>query len=545
MNLVIPAQAEIRRLHERRWVPLRGNDNQTNDAMQFSERWLRTLTDPPLDTAGLCDALTMAGLEVEGTAPAAPPFAGVVVGRIDRVEPHPNADRLRVCTVDVGEPAPLTIVCGAPNAAAGMKAPCARVGAALPGGLAIRQAAVRGVESHGMLCSAKELGISDDASGLLALPEDAPIGANLRHALALDDTIITLKITPNRADCLSLVGLARDVAAATAAPLALPEIAAPPVTSRRAREVRIEDEAGCPRFVSRTIEGIDPKAPTPAWMKERLERSGIRSISAVVDITNYVMLEQGQPLHAYDDRLLDGAIVVRFARAGETLTLLNGQVLALEPDLLLVCDEKKPLGLAGIMGGEHSGISDATTTVFLEGAFWSPAVIQGRSRRLGFVSDAGFRFERGVDFGNTARAVERATQLILEICGGRAGPFADVAGPLPSRSPVRVRPARVRRLLGVVVDPATIAALFGRLGLAFTRATATSSSRRRRTASISRSRRISSRRSRGSSATTRFPRSPPRTCRQCCRIPRQRWTPWRSSDGWRRATGRKRSRSAS
>src|SRR5262249_43995755 len=299
---------------------------------------------------------------------------------------------------------------------------------------------------------------------------DARVGANIRDALALDDTIIELKITPNRADCLSMVGLARDLAAVTAAPLALPAFAAPPVASRATREVRIDEKIACPRFVSRVIEGIDPKAAPPGWMKARLERSGIRSISAVVDITNYVMLEQGQPLHAYDDRLLDGAVVVRFAREGETLTLLNGQVLTLEPDLLMVCDEKKPLGLAGIMGGEHSGISDATTTVFLEGAFWSPAVIQGRSRRLGFVSDAGFRFERGVDFGNTPRAVERATGLILEICGGRAGPLGDVVGTLPARDPVRVRPARATRLLGIPVDDTTIAALFTRLGLAFTRA---------------------------------------------------------------------------
>ena len=309
--------------------------------------------------------------------------------------------------------------------------------------------------------------------------------------------------------------------------------------------MRVEDPAGCPRFASRTIEGIDPKAPTPAWMKERLERSGIRAISAVVDITNYVMLEQGQPLHAYDDRLLDGAIVVRFARAGETLTLLNGQVLALEPDLLLVCDEKKPLGLAGIMGGEHSGISDATTTVFLEGAFWSPAVIQGRSRRLGFVSDAGFRFERGVDFGNAARAVERATQLILEICGGRAGPLGDVAGPLPSRNPVRVRPARVTRLLGVAVDPATIAALFGRLGLAFTRVdgdfVVTPPSYRFDLA-IEEDFVEEIARLIGYDA---IPAKPSAHVQTMLPDPEARWTPWRSSDGWPRATGRKRSRSAS
>ena len=437
--------------------------------MQFSERWLRTLTDPPLDTAALCNLLTMAGLEVEDAAPAAPPFTGVVVGRIDRVAPHPDADRLRVCTVDAGGSTPLQIVCGAPNAAAGMKVPLAHVGAVLPDGTAIRKASVRGVESSGMLCSAKELGLSDDAAGLYALTSDAPVGADLRATLSLDDRVITLKVTPNRADCLSMIGLARDVAAAAGSPLVLPDIAATPVAGSARRDVRVQEPAGCPRFVSRTIEGIDPKAPTPAWMKERLERSGVRSISAVVDITNYVMLEQGQPLHAYDDRFLEGSIVVRFARAGEKLTLLNGQVLDLEPDLLLVCDEKKPLGLAGIMGGEHSGIGDATTTVLLEGAFWSPAVIQGRSRRLGFVSDAGYRFERGVDFGNCASAVERATQLILAICGGRAGPLGDVTGVLPAREPVRVRPARIRRLLGIDVPDDTIRTLFVRLGLAFTR----------------------------------------------------------------------------
>ena len=438
--------------------------------MKFSERWLRTLVDPPLDTAGLADALTMAGLEVEDMAPAAPPFSGVVVAKIEGVRPHPNADRLRVCAVNIGGPEPLQIVCGAPNAAAGMKVPFASVGAQLPSGLAIGKADVRGVESAGMLCSAKELGIDDDASGLYPLPDDATVGADLRAALALDDTLITLKLTPNRADCLSIVGIARDVAAATDTKLTLPEIVAVPVAGTARREVRVEDPAGCPRFVSRTIEGIDPRAPTPHWMKERLARSGIRSISAVVDITNYVMLEQGQPLHAYDDRELDGAIVVRFARAGEKLMLLNGQTLELEPDLLLVCDEKKPLGLAGIMGGEHSGINDTTTTVFLEGAFWNPAVIQGRSRRLGFASDAGFRFERGVDFGNCVHAVERATQLLLEICGGRAGPLGNVTGILPRRDAVRVRPARVARLLGLAVPEGTIANLFDRLRLAYTRA---------------------------------------------------------------------------
>jgi phenylalanyl-tRNA synthetase beta chain len=438
--------------------------------MKFSERWLRTMVDPALDSAGLCDRLTMAGLEVESADPAAPPFSGVVVARIDQVDPHPNADRLRVCLVDIGTAERLRIVCGAPNAAAGMKVPCATVGARLPGGHLIARATMRGVESQGMLCSASELGIDADASGLLALPADAVVGADVRAALGLDDALITLKITPNRADCLSILGIARDVAAMTGAPLVPVADPPAPVASRAERAVRVEDTDACPRFVSRIIEAIDATAPTPAWMKQRLERSGIRSISAVVDITNYVMLELGQPLHAYDDRLLDGPLVVRFARTGEKLTLLNEQVLDLEPDLLLVADAQKPLGLAGIMGGEHSGISDTTTTILLEGAFWNPAVIQGKSRRLGFVSDAGYRFERGVDFSGCARAVERATRLILDCCGGRAGPLSDTQGALPTCARIRVRTARVTRLLGVALPAATIASHFDRLGFSFERA---------------------------------------------------------------------------
>jgi phenylalanyl-tRNA synthetase beta chain len=438
--------------------------------MKFSELWLRTLCNPPLATEELCDKLTMSGLEVEETAKAAPPFAHVVVARIDAVAAHPDADRLRVCSVDAGGSGKLQIVCGAPNAAAGMLVPCALEGATLPGGLAIKRATVRGVESRGMLCSARELGIDDDASGLLALDASLAPGTGLREALALDDTLITLKLTPNRADCLSLAGIAREVAAITGAPLHLPEVPVTPVTFKGSRVVRVEDQQACPRFAARLIDGIDPTAPTPAWMKQRIERSGIRSISAVVDITNYVMLELGQPLHAYDDRLLEGDVVVRFARDGEKLTLLNGQVLDLEPGLLLVADERKPLGLAGIMGGEHSGIADDTTRVYIEGAYWNPAVIQGKMRRLGFVSDAGYRFERGVDFAGCARAVERATQLILEICGGTAGPLTEAitAADLPRREPVRVRTARVAKILGVALPAEVIAAAFTRLGFAYT-----------------------------------------------------------------------------
>jgi phenylalanyl-tRNA synthetase beta chain len=433
--------------------------------MKFSEHWLRSLVDPPLDSEALAHALTMAGLEVEQRARAAPPFTGVVVGKVLDVERHPGADRLTVCRVDAGQGKPLSIVCGAPNVAPGAVVPCALVGAELPGGLAIRKAAMRSVESQGMLCSAAELGLSDDASGLLLLDKNTPVGADLRQALDLDDTLLTLKLTPNRADCLSIVGIAREVGAITASPVKPPPHAALAAATSVRRGVRVEDPLACPRFCGRTIEGIDARSPTPAWIKQRLERSGIRPISAVVDVTNYVMLELGQPLHAYDNARLQGDIVVRFPRDGEKLMLLNGQQLDLDPSLLLVADEKKPLGLAGIMGGEHSGISDATTSVFLEGAFWNPVVIQGKARRLGFATDAGFRFERGVDFANAPAAVDRAAALIVELCGGRAGALVDVCGELPRREPIRVRSARIARILGVAIAPEQIAGIFTRLGL--------------------------------------------------------------------------------
>src|SRR5947207_6471478 len=433
--------------------------------MKFSEHWLRTLVDPPIDSKTLAERMTMAGLEVEERASAAPPFHGVVIGRVLAVAQHPNADRLTVCQVDVGRGAPLSIVCGAPNAATGITVPCALPGAVLPGGLVIRKTTMRDVESEGMLCSAAELGLSDDASGLALLDAELQPGTDLRAALDLDDALLTLKLTPNRADCLSLVGVAREVAAITGAALKPPPAAPVAIKTQASRRVRVEDPPACPRFCGRLIEGIDPKAPTPEWMRRRLERSGIRAISAVVDVTNYVMLEQGQPLHAYDDGELEGDIVVRFPRSGEKLTLLNGQTLELDDDLLLVADEAKPLGLAGIMGGEHSGIADTTRDVFLEGAFWSPAVVQGKARRLAFVTDAGFRFERGVDFANAAAAVERATGLIIDLCGGKAGPLADVRGEAPVRDPVRVRETRIARLLGVTVPTDAVADIFGRLQL--------------------------------------------------------------------------------
>ncbi len=437
--------------------------------MKFSERWLRTMANPTMDTEALCDCLTMAGLEVEETELAAPLFSGVVVARIIDAAPHPNADRLQVCMVDVGAEKPLQIVCGAPNAAAGLVAPCAVEGAELPGGFKIKHTKMRGVESQGMLCSARELGISDEHGGLMALPADWQPGESIRDALGLDDVFITLKLTPNRTDCLSLLGVAREVAALTDAELDVPDITPAQAVINTTPAIRVDAPAACPRFASRIIEDIDPTAITPQWMKERLHSAGIRPISPLVDVTNYVMLELGQPMHAYDCARLDGGVVVRFAQPGEKLLLLNEQTLDLSPDLLMVCDEKKPLGVAGIMGGEYSGISDDTSRVLLEAAFWSPDVIQGRMRRLGFVSDAGYRFERGVDFELPPVAIERATELILLICGGKPGPLVDMKSDLPSRPPVTVRTARVARLLGWALLAADIGAIFDRLGFTYER----------------------------------------------------------------------------
>ncbi len=435
--------------------------------MQFSEYWLRTFSSPQCDSAALEQLLTMAGLEVEESVPAAPPFSGVVVGQIVEAAPHPNADRLRVCKVDAGGGL-LQIVCGAPNAAAGMKVPCAVVGARLPGDFEIKAAKLRGVESFGMLCSARELGLSDDHAGLLALPDGAPVGQDVRDYLELGDTLFTIKLTPNRADCLSLAGIAREVAGITGVPLSMPEIAAvaPAITDRRA--IVLDAPQACPRSCGRILRGVDAKAPTPVWMERRLARSGIRSISALVDITNYVMLELGQPLHAFDNTRLNGAIHVRFPRDGEQqVRLLNGQTVTPSADTLLIADESRALALAGIMGGEESGVTLETEDVFLESAFFAPDVIAGRAHGHGFGSDASHRFERGVDPGLAPLALERATRLVLDICGGEAGPVEEAvsAAHLPVRNPVRLRPERVRRLLGVDLGDDSMQALLERVHL--------------------------------------------------------------------------------
>ncbi|MEW5782220.1 MAG: phenylalanine--tRNA ligase subunit beta [Pseudomonadota bacterium] len=438
--------------------------------MQFPESWLRALVDPPLSTTELCNLLTMAGLEVEECRPASAEFSQVVVARILSAEKHPDADRLKLCRVDAGQHGVLQIVCGAPNAAAGMVVPCALVGAKLPG-LEIKKAKVRGIESFGMLCSKRELGLADDHGGLMVLPEDAPIGEDLREYLNLDDTLITLKLTPNRADCLSLVGIAREVAALTGAPLSLP-VSEPiaPVHDER-RRVVLDAPAACPRYCGRIVRGVDAKAPTPEWMKQRIERCGVRSISALVDITNYVMLELGQPLHAFDDAELSGAIHVRYPRPGEQLLLLNGQTVTPNAETALIADDEKALALAGIMGGEHSGIRETTTDLFLESAFFTPAAIAGKARALGFSTDASYRYERGVDFELQRKAIERATQLIVAICGGHPGPIVEAVAPeqLPTRPPVVLRMPRVAQVLGVDLGDSRIEALIRGLGFPFER----------------------------------------------------------------------------
>jgi phenylalanyl-tRNA synthetase beta chain len=437
--------------------------------MQFSERWLRSFVDPPLKSEDLAHLLTMSGVEVETCLPVAPPFTGVVVGQVLSVQKHPNADRLTVCSVDAGGAAPLAIVCGAPNVIAGMKAPVALVGARLPGGLEIKAASTRGVESRGMLCSARELGLSDDHSGLLALPADAAPGRDVREVLALDDRIFTLKLTPNRADCLSVLGVAREVSALTRAKLSAPVIGPVPAQIDAKFSVKISDPRGCGRFAGRVIRNVDPAASTPPWMKERLERAGQRSISALVDVTNYVMLELGRPLHVYDLDKLAGGIDVRFGRKGERVKLLNDMTVDVDETVLCITDRSGPIGLGGIMGGESTKADLTTRNIFLESAFFYPEAVAGRARRYNFASDASHRFERGVDFDNNATGIERATRLILDICGGQPGPTVDVVAKLPERKAVRLRVARAHKILGVPVPTAEIGDIFTRLGLAHAR----------------------------------------------------------------------------
>lgn len=436
--------------------------------MKVSEQWLREWVDPAASGAELAAQLTMAGLEVDRIEPAAPAFEKVVVGRVMDLIPHPQADRLRVATVDVGDTEPLQIVCGAPNVAIGLCAPTALIGAVLPGGLAIKKSKLRGIESRGMLCSAKELGLAETSEGLLPLPPDSRPGQNLRELLALDDVVIEIELTPNRGDCLGMEGIAREVAVLNRCEFrALPAAAVEPVLDATF-PVTLLDPADCPRYVGRVIRDVDPTAETPLWMKERLRRAGLRSLGPLVDVTNYVMLELGQPMHAFDLNRLTGGIEVRRARPGDRLELLNGVVVELDAETLLIADQAGPLALAGIMGGEISSCTDVTRDVFLESAFFTPTSIAGRARRYGLQTDASYRFERGVDPQLQHRAAERATRLLLDIAGGQPGPIIEAVAPefLPAESAIRLRPERVRLLLGLDIPAAEIEDILQRLGMA-------------------------------------------------------------------------------
>lgn len=436
--------------------------------MKFSFDWLSRWVRLDIDAATLAERLTASGLEVEAVTPVAAEFRGVVIAEIEDCQPHPGADKLSICTVDDGSGKRLQVVCGAPNARAGLKAPLARVGARIGPELEISRARLRGVESHGMLCSARELGLSDDHSGLLELPADAPPGEDLRAWLSLDDRVIEIDLTPNRADCLSVRGLARDIAASCATEYTPVEVTAVAPTGDARFPIRLDDPEDCARYAGRIIEGLDTRAASPLWLKEALRRSGMRSISPVVDVTNFVMLELGQPMHAFDlDRLREG-IVVRRGRTGEKLVLLDGSEVELDPEVLAICDSRGPVALAGIMGGAATAVTDGTTRVLLESAWFRPATLMGKARTYGLRTDASHRFERGVDPQAQVEAIEHATALLLQICGGRAGPvlLAEAPEHLPRNRPVRLRHQRLERLVGCPFVPAEVEAILVRLGMA-------------------------------------------------------------------------------
>jgi phenylalanyl-tRNA synthetase beta chain len=433
--------------------------------MKVSANWLKQLVDFKGSIDELSHTLTMAGLEVEEMSPVAPPYDKIVVAEVKTVNPHPNADKLRVTEVDVGTGSLLQIVCGAPNVAVGMRVPCALVGAKLPG-IEIKEAKLRGVDSNGMLCSARELGLSDEHAGLLELPASAPIGQDIREYLDLNDVYLTLKLTPNRGDCLSMVGIARDLAAVTNAKLTIPAILPVAATSNDVRAIKISAPKACGQYLGRVIKNINTQAPTPEWMKRRLERSGFRSISPLVDITNYLTLERGRPMHAFDLDKLTGGINVRYPNAGEEMNLLNEQHVVLKPDMLLITDDAGPVAMAGVMGGLESSVTLSTTNVFFEAAFFAQDVIQGKTRLLGINSDAAYRFERGVDPTSQRDGIEYATRLTLDICGTpttEIGPITEATGELPLRAPVRVRVARVNSIIGMNIPSVTMAEILTRL----------------------------------------------------------------------------------
>jgi len=441
--------------------------------MQFPESWLREFCNPPLSTQQLADTLTMAGLEVEELRPVAPPFTKIVVGEIKEAVQHPNADRLRVCQVDVGQGALLNIVCGAPNARAGIRVPCALVGAELPPGedgkpFQIKLGKLRGVESQGMLCSARELKLSEDHGGLLELAADAPLGQDIRAHLKLDDTLFTLKLTPNLAHCLSVYGVAREVAALTGAPLKAPSFPPVAVKSQDKLKVKVSAPDLCGRFSGRVVRNVNTKAATPRWLVDRLARCGQRSVTALVDISNYVMFEFGRPSHIFDLDKIHGALDVRWGKPGEQLKLLNGNTVTVDGEVGVIADDVQVESLAGIMGGDATAVSDDTKNVYVEAAFWWPKAIAGRSRRYNFATDAGHRFERGVDPQLTVEHIERITQLIVDICGTpetACGPIDDQQVNLPKAQPVTLRVARAAKIIGMPLTQQQCAAALAGLGL--------------------------------------------------------------------------------
>lgn len=434
--------------------------------MKFSELWLREWVNPALDSDALSEQITMAGLEVDGVEPVAGAFHGVVVGEVVECGQHPNADKLRVTKVNVGGERLLDIVCGAPNCRQGLKVAVATIGAVLPGDFKIKAAKLRGEPSEGMLCSYSELGISDDHSGIIELPQDAPVGTDIREYLKLNDNTIEISVTPNRADCLGIIGVARDVAVLNQLELTAPDMVPVAATITDTLPIRVEATQACPRYLGRVVKGIDVTAPTPLWMKEKLRRCGIRSIDAVVDVTNYVLLELGQPMHAFDLDRIDGGVVVRMAKEGEKLTLLDGSEAQLNADTLVIADHGKALAMGGIFGGEHSGVNSETRNVLLECAFFNPLSITGRARRHGLHTDASHRYERGVDPALQYKAMERATRLLLDVCGGEAGPIIDTTSEtdLPKPASITLRRSKLDRLIGHVVPDAQVSDILRRLG---------------------------------------------------------------------------------
>ncbi|MBQ0759030.1 MAG: phenylalanine--tRNA ligase subunit beta [Zhongshania sp.] len=432
--------------------------------MKFSEQWLREWVNPAVDTEQLAARLTMAGLEVDAIDPVAGNFSGVVVAEIVAAEPHPDAEKLQVCRVNNGVDE-VQIVCGAANARPGIKIPLATLGAVLPGDFKIKKAKLRGVESFGMLCAEQELGLAEKSDGLMELPADAPLGEDIRKYLKLDDAIIELGLTPNRADCLSVRGIAREAAVLSELPFVETAVSEVAVTIDDVLPVTVSAAVDCPRYVGRIIRNVDVSQPSPLWLQEKLRRCGLRSIDAVVDVTNFILLELGQPMHAFDLDKIQGGIVVRHAQAGESLTLLDGQTIDVREGSLLIADEKQPLALAGIMGGEPSSVSDTSQHLFLEAAFFAPDKLAGRARSYGLHTDSSHRFERGVDFELPVRAIERASALIIEICGGQAGPLSRVDGELPAREPILLREKRIGKLLGMALTTDEVESILRGLGM--------------------------------------------------------------------------------